>query len=162
VAASPLAATLGAPLDRAGRVRVDPTLAVPGRDDVFVIGDLAAVEQDGQLVPGVAPAAIQMGRHVARQIRRALAGQPRQAFRYWDKGSFATIGRGKAVGEIAGRVKLSGFPAWVAWLAIHIFFLIGFRNRVLVLISWAWSYLTFRRGARIITGVPPLPEKGEP
>jgi NADH:quinone reductase (non-electrogenic) len=155
VAASPLAASVGAARDRAGRVRVDPTLAVPGHDDVFVIGDLAAVEQDGHLVPGVAPAAIQMGRHVARQIRRALAGQPRQPFRYRDKGSFATIGRGKAVGELVGGVKLSGFLAWVAWLAIHIFFLIGFRNRVLVLFQWAYSYVTFRRGARLITGAPP-------
>jgi NADH:quinone reductase (non-electrogenic) len=155
VAASPLAASVGAARDRAGRVRVDPTLAVPGHDDVFVIGDLAAVEQDGHLVPGVAPAAIQMGRHVARQIRRALAGQPRQAFRYRDKGSFATIGRGKAVGEVVGGVKLSGFLAWVAWLGIHIFFLIGFRNRALVLFQWAYSYVTFRRGARLITGAPP-------
>jgi NADH:ubiquinone reductase (H+-translocating) len=155
VAASPLAASVGAARDRAGRVRVDPTLAVPGHDEVFVTGDLAAVEQDGHLVPGVAPAAIQMGRHVARQIRRALAGQPRQPFRYRDKGSFATIGRGKAVGELVGGVKLSGFLAWVAWLAIHIFFLIGFRNRVLVLFQWAYSYVTFRRGARLITGAPP-------
>ena len=152
VAASPLARTLGAPLDRAGRVVVDPTLAVPGRDDVYVIGDLAAVQQDGKPVPGVAPAAIQMGRHVARNIRRALAGQPRQPFRYRDKGSFATIGRGKAVGEMLGGFKLWGFPAWVAWLAIHIFFLIGFRSRVLVLFQWAYSYVTFRRGARLITG----------
>jgi NADH dehydrogenase len=152
VAASPLARTLGAPLDRAGRVVVDPTLAVPGRDDVYVIGDLAAVQQDGKPVPGVAPAAIQMGRHIARNIRRALAGQPRQPFRYRDKGSFATIGRGKAVGEMLGRLKLWGFPAWVAWLAIHIFFLVGFRSRVLVLFQWAYSYVTFRRGARLITG----------
>jgi NADH dehydrogenase len=159
VAASPLAASVGAARDRAGRVRVDPTLAVPGHDDVFVIGDLAAVEQDGHLVPGVAPAAIQMGRHVARQIRRALAGQPRQPFRYRDKGSFATIGRGKAVGEMVGGVKLSGFLAWVAWLGIHIFFLIGFRNRVLVLFQWAYSYVTFRRGARLITGAPPPPAR---
>jgi NADH:ubiquinone reductase (H+-translocating) len=159
VAASPLAASVEAARDRAGRVRVDPTLAVPGHDDVFVIGDLAAVEQDGHLVPGVAPAAIQMGRHVARQIRRALAGQPRQPFRYRDKGSFATIGRGKAVGELVGGVKLSGFLAWVAWLAIHIFFLIGFRNRVLVLFQWAYSYVTFRRGARLITGAPPPPAR---
>jgi NADH:ubiquinone reductase (H+-translocating) len=159
VAASPLAASVGAARDRAGRVRVDPTLAVPGHDDVFVIGDLAAVEQDGHLVPGVAPAAIQMGRHVARQIRRTLAGQPRQPFRYRDKGSFATIGRGKAVGELVGGVKLSGFLAWVAWLAIHIFFLIGFRNRVLVLFQWAYSYVTFRRGARLITGAPPPPAR---
>ncbi len=152
VAAAPLARTLGAPLDRAGRVVVDPTLAVPGRDDVYVIGDLAAVQQDGKPVPGVAPAAIQMGRHVARNIRRALAGQLRQPFRYRDKGSFATIGRGKAVGEMLGGLKLWGFPAWVAWLAIHIFFLVGFRSRVLVLFQWAYSYVTFRRGARLITG----------
>src|SRR5262249_23631874 len=157
VAASPLSRTLGVPLDRAGRVRVSPDLTLPGRDDVFVIGDLAAVEQDGRLVPGVAPAAIQMGRHVARSIRRALARQPPQAFRYRDKGNFATIGRGKAVGDVAGRVKLSGFVAWVAWLAIHIFFLIGFRNRMLVLFQWAYSYVTFRRGARLITGAPPPP-----
>ena len=157
VAASPLARTLGVPLDRAGRVLVRPTLAIPGHDDVFVVGDLAALEQDGKPVPGVAPAAIQMGRHAARNILRAIAGQPGQAFRYWDKGSFATIGRGKAVGELAGGVKLSGFLAWLAWLAIHIFFLIGFRNRVLVIFQWAYSYVTFRRGARLITGPPPPP-----
>ena len=157
VAASPLARTLGVPLDRAGRVLVHPTLAIPGHDDVFVIGDLAAVEQDGTLVPGVAPAAIQMGQHAARNIRLSLAGQPGRAFRYRDKGSFATIGRGKAVGEMLGGVKLSGFPAWVAWLAIHIFFLIGFRSRMLVIFQWAYSYVTFRRGARLITGAPPPP-----
>jgi NADH dehydrogenase len=155
VAASPLAKSLGAPLDRAGRVRVDPTLALPGRNDVYVVGDLATVTQDGEPVPGVAPAAIQMGRHAARNIVRAIAGLPAEPFRYRDKGSFATIGRGKAVGVLAGGLKLSGFPAWVAWLAIHIFFLIGFRNRVLVLFQWAYSYVTFRRGARLITGTPP-------
>jgi NADH:quinone reductase (non-electrogenic) len=155
VAASPLPKALGVPLDRAGRVLVRPDLTLPGHDDVFVIGDLAAVEQAGKPVPGVAPAAIQMGRHVARSIRRAIAGQPREPFRYWDKGSFATIGRGKAVGELRGGWKLSGFPAWLAWLAIHIFFLIGFRNRVLVIFQWAYSYVTFRRGARLITGPPP-------
>jgi len=157
VAASPLPKALGVPLDRAGRVRVDPDLTIPGRDDVFVIGDLAAIEQDGKPVPGVAPAAIQMGRHVARNIRRVIAGQPREPFRYRDKGSFATIGRGKAVGELRGGFKLSGFTAWLAWLAIHIFFLIGFRNRVLVIFQWAYSYVTFRRGARLITGLPPPP-----
>jgi NADH dehydrogenase len=157
VAASPLATALGVPLDRAGRVRVNPDLTIPGRDDVFVIGDLAAVEQDGRPVPGVAPAAIQMGRHVAKSIRRALAGQPRQPFRYRNKGSFATIGRGKAVGDLAGGWRLSGFPAWLGWLAIHLFFLIGFRNRVLVIFQWAYSYVTFRRGARLITGPPPPP-----
>jgi NADH dehydrogenase len=157
VSASPLPKGLGLPLDRAGRVRVNPDLTVPDRDDVFVIGDLAAVEQAGRPVPGVAPAAIQMGRHVAGNIRRAITGQPRQPFRYRDKGSFATIGRGKAVGELPGGVRLSGFAAWLAWLAIHIFFLIGFRNRVLVIFQWAYSYVTFRRGARLITGPPPPP-----
>jgi NADH dehydrogenase len=155
VAASPLPRTLGVPLDRAGRVLVDPTLSIPGHDEVFVIGDLAVIEQDGKPVPGVAPAAIQMGRHAALNIRLALAAQPRAAFRYRDKGSFATIGRGKAVGDVTGGFKLSGFPAWVAWLAIHIFFLIGFRNRALVIFQWAYSYVTFRRGARLITGAPP-------
>jgi NADH dehydrogenase len=155
VAASPLAKSLGVPLDRAGRVRVEPTLAVSGRSDVFLVGDLSTLEQDGKPVPGVAPAAIQMGRHAARNILRAIAGLPGEPFRYRDKGSFATIGRGKAVGELAGGLKLSGFLAWIAWLAIHIFFLIGFRNRVLVLFQWAYSYVTFRRGARLITGAPP-------
>jgi len=157
VAASPLPKALGVPLDRAGRVLVRPDLTLPGHDDVFVIGDLAAVEQAGKPVPGVAPAAIQMGRHVARSIRRAIAGQPGEPFRYRDKGSFATIGRGKAVGELRGGWKLSGFPAWLTWLAIHIFFLIGFRNRALVIFQWAYSYVTFRRGARLITGPPPPP-----
>ena len=157
VAASPVPKALGIPLDRAGRARVNPDLTIPGHDNIFVIGDLAAIEQDGKPVPGVAPAAIQMGRHAARNIRLALAGRPRQAFRYRDKGSFATIGRGKAVGELPGGIRLSGFPAWVAWLAIHIFFLIGFRNRVLVIFQWAYSYVTFRRGARLITGPPPPP-----
>ena len=157
VAASPLPKALGLPLDRAGRVQVNADLTIPGSDDVFVIGDLAAVQQDGQPVPGVAPAAIQMGRHVAGNIRRAMAGQPRQPFRYRDKGSFATIGRGKAVGHLRGGWKLSGFTAWLAWLAIHLFFLIGFRNRVLVIFQWAYSYVTFRRGARLITGPAPAP-----
>jgi NADH:quinone reductase (non-electrogenic) len=157
VAASPVPRTLGIPLDPAGRARVNPDLTIPGHDDIFVIGDLTAIEQDGKPVPGVAPAAIQMGRHAARNIRLALGGRPRQAFRYRDKGSFATIGRGKAVGQLPGGIRLSGFPAWVAWLAIHIFFLIGFRNRVLVIFQWAYSYVTFRRGARLITGPPPPP-----
>jgi NADH dehydrogenase len=156
VAASPLARTLGVPLDRAGRVLVTPNLTIPGHGEVFVIGDLAAVERDGKPVPGVAPAAIQMGQHVARSIRRTLAGHPPEPFRYWDKGNFATIGRGKAVGDTFGGLRLWGLPAWIAWLAIHIFFLIGFRNRVLVIFQWAYSYVTFRRGARLITG-PPAP-----
>ena len=157
VQASPLARTLGVPLDRAGRVLVRPDLTVPGHDEVFVIGDLAALEQDGQPIPGVSPAAMQEARHTADNIRRKLAGEAMTPFRYVDKGSFATIGRGAAVGSLYGRIKLSGFSAWLAWLGIHIFFLIGFRNRFAVMFNWAYSYLTFRRGARLITG--PTPER---
>jgi len=152
VQASPLAKSLGVPLDRAGRVLVEPDLTVPGHKDVFVIGDLAAAEQrDGSFVPGVAPAAIQEGQHTALNLERAVEGQPLRAFRYRDKGSLATIGRAAAVADF-GKLKLSGFLAWFAWLAIHIFFLIGFRNRFLVITQWAWAYLTYQRGARLITG----------
>jgi len=147
VQASPLARNLGAPLDRAGRVIVEPSLAIPGHPEAFVIGDLAAVEG----VPGVAPAAIQEGQHAALNIERAIEGQPLRAFHYRDKGSLATIGRAAGVGDF-GRIKLSGFLAWFAWLAIHIFFLIGFRNRLLVMLQWAWAYVTYQRGARLITG----------
>ena len=150
VEASPLAGSLGVPLDRAGRVRVNPDLTLPGHPGVFVAGDLASLEQDGRPVPGVAPAAIQEGRHAARNALRALRGEPLLPFRYRDKGSLATIGRGAAVAAI-GRARLSGFPAWLAWLLVHIYFLIGFRNRLAVLLQWAWSYLTFERGARLIT-----------
>jgi NADH dehydrogenase len=156
VQASPLARSLGVPLDPAGRVLVTPRLTIPNHDDVFVIGDLAALDQDGRRIPGVSPAAIQMARHAARNIVRAARGEPPLPFRYVDKGSFATIGRGAAVGDVFGKLQLSGFPAWVAWLLIHIFFLIGFRNRLLVLLQWAYSYLTYRRGARLITGGPRL------
>jgi NADH dehydrogenase len=150
VAASPLGKTLGAELDRAGRVRVEPDLTLPGHDNVYVIGDLATIVQDGKPVPGVAPAAMQEGRHAAENILRQLRGKPRLPFRYVDKGSLATIGRGAAVAHV-GRFKASGFLAWIMWLFIHIFFLIGFRNRLIVLIQWAWSYVTFDRGARLIT-----------
>jgi NADH dehydrogenase len=150
VAASPLARSLGVPLDRSGRVLVEPELNIPGRDDVYVVGDLAHVEEDGALVPGVAPAAIQQGRLAARNILRTLEGRPREPFHYVDKGMLATIGRGAAVARI-GRVKASGFVAWLLWLFVHILFLIGFRNRLVVMIQWAWSYLTFDRGARLIT-----------
>lgn len=159
VQASPLARSLGVPLDRAGRVLVEPDLTIPGHPGLFVIGDLAAARQsDGSLVPGVAPAAIQEGAHTARNIDRLVRGSRTLPFRYRDKGSLATIGRAAAVADF-GRVKLSGFPAWVAWLAVHIFFLIGFRNRFLVITEWAWAYLTFQRGARLITGrtIEPLP-----
>jgi NADH dehydrogenase len=150
VAASPLSRTLGAPLDRVGRVLVDPELTIPGRDDVYVIGDLAHIEERGAPVPGVAPAAIQQGRHVAANIIRGLKDQPRTPFHYADKGMLATIGRGAAVAQI-GRLKTSGFVAWILWLFVHIMFLIGFRNRLVVMIQWAWSYVTFDRGARLIT-----------
>jgi NADH:ubiquinone reductase (H+-translocating) len=156
VQASPLGALLGAEMDRSGRVRVEEDLSVPGHPEVFVVGDLASVPG----VPGVAPAAMQMGRHAGRMIVADLAGGERSAFRYRNKGSLATIGRARAVADF-GWLRFGGFLAWVSWLAIHIFYLIGFRNRLLVLLSWAWSYVTFRRGARIITGVPRLPETGK-
>ncbi len=151
VAASPLARSLGAPLDRAGRVKVLPDLTLPGHPEVQVVGDLVAFEQDGALVPGVAPAAMQMGRHAARNIRRALSGEPPVPFHYVDKGSLATIGRRSGI-ALFGKLRLWGLPAWLAWLGVHIFFLIGFRNRLVVLISWAWAYFTYQRSARLIVG----------
>jgi len=151
VQASSLGETLGVDTDRSGRVRVDGDLSLPGHPEVLVAGDLALVPG----VPGVAPAAMQMGRHAARMIEADLKEAQRVSFRYSDKGSLATIGRARAVADF-GWLRFSGFPAWISWLAIHIFYLIGFRNRFFVLASWAWSYLTFRRGARIITGVPPM------
>ena len=155
VKASALGAALDAETDRLGRVVVDQDLSLPGHHEVFVVGDLAVVPG----VPGVAPAAMQMGRHAARAIKSDLAGQARPEFRYRNKGSLATIGRARGVADFP-RFDFSGFLAWLAWLAIHIFYLIGFRNRFFVLVSWAWSYLTFRRGARIITAVPPTPGIG--
>jgi NADH dehydrogenase len=151
VAASPLARSLGVPLDRAGRVAVRQDLTVPGSPEVFVVGDLAALQQDGRAVPGVAPAAIQEGPHAARNILRAVAGKPYLPFRYRDRGSLATIGRAAAVAEL-GRLRLTGLPAWLAWLFVHIYFLIGFRNRLLVMLQWAWLYLKYEGGARLITG----------
>jgi NADH dehydrogenase len=161
VEASPLARTLGAPLDKAGRVVVEPDLTIPGHPEVFVIGDLALFRhQGGTALPGMAPVAMQMGRQAARNILRALRGESHQGFRFDNKGMMATIGRHSAVAQ-RGRLRLHGFPAWVVWLAVHIFFLIGFRNRVLVLFEWAWMYLTYGRGVRLITGVggpdAPLP-----
>ncbi len=152
VQASPLGAGLGAETDRNGRVVVGSDLSLPESRNIFVIGDLAMVPG----VPGVAPAAIQMGRHTAKMISSDLTGEERTPFRYRNKGSLATIGRAKGVADF-GWLRFGGFLAWAAWLVVHIFYLIGFRNRLLVLLSWAWSYLTFRRGARIITGVPPAP-----
>jgi NADH dehydrogenase len=153
VAASPLGRTLGVPLDRAGRVRVDPELTIPGRRDVYVIGDLASLDQGGKPIPGVAPAAIQEAKHAAGNILRGLRGEPLVPFHYVDKGSLATIGRAAAVADL-GRLKLSGLLAWLAWLFVHILFLIGFRNRFAVFFSWAWSFITYDRGARLISGPP--------
>jgi NADH dehydrogenase len=149
IAASPLGRALGAPLDRAGRVAVEPDLSVPGHPDVFVIGDLATVTSDGKPVPGIAPAAKQMGRCAARNILARLDGRPVTPFRYVDYGSLATIGRHAGIAVI-GPLKLWGLPAWLFWLFIHIYFLIGFRNRLMVLADWAWSYMTFARTARIV------------
>jgi NADH dehydrogenase len=157
VAASPLGADLGVPRDRAGRVVVAPDLTVPGHPEIFVAGDLASSLQDGRPVPGVAPAAKQMGRHVARAIRARCAGPPVPPFRYRDQGALATIGRRSAVVEF-GRWKLWGWPAWWFWLAAHIVFLIGFRNRLVVLIDWAWSYWTYQRSARIIVAADGAPQ----
>ncbi len=181
VAASPLGKKLGASVDRAGRVLVAPDLSLPGHREVFVIGDLAALkDEQGKLLPGVAPVAIQQGQFVAKLIRKELkeltsapflspaAGKsalslseggdvaPHPPFKYWDKGSVATIGRAAAVADF-GRIHISGFVAWLSWLFVHIFFLIGFRNRLLVLTQWAWSYVTYERGARLITGSTDLP-----
>ncbi len=152
VSASPLGRELGVPLDRAGRVLVEPDLSIPGHRQVFVIGDLASMkDKHGQPLPGVAPVAMQQGRCVGRQIAADLAGKPRETFHYLDKGSLATIGRAAAIGQF-GKIRLSGFIAWLSWLFIHVFFLIGFRNRVIVMFQWFWSYLTYERAARLITG----------
>jgi len=152
VAASSLGKLLGVPTDRAGRVLVQPDLSVPGHPEVFVAGDLAAAKMaDSRFVPGVAPAAIQMGRFVARQIKRSLEGEPREQFAYIDRGTLATIGRSKAVADL-GRLHFSGYLAWMAWLFIHILFLIGFRNRFMVMAEWAWDYITYNHSARLITG----------
>lgn len=180
VAASPLGKKLGVPIDRAGRVLVNPDLSLPNHPEVFVIGDLAALkDESGKLLPGIAPVAILEGRYVAKLIKRQIqsgapsfprsvreepalslpkggGGDSRPAFHYFDKGSLATIGRSAAIAQF-GKIHISGFIAWLAWLFVHILFLIGFRNRVLVFIQWAWSYFTYERGARLITGSSALP-----
>jgi NADH dehydrogenase len=176
VAASPLGKKLGMPVDRAGRVLVNPDLSLPTHPEVFVIGDLAALKDaSGQLLPGVAPVAILEGRFVAKLIRREIGREPelartsplqpqpapRPAFHYHDKGSLATIGRAAAVAQF-GKIHISGFMAWLAWLFVHILFLIGFQNRMLVFIQWAWSYFTYERGARLITGSTGLPGWSSP
>lgn len=160
VKANPLGAKLGAETDRGGRVLVNPDCSLPGHPEVFVVGDLASlVDKNGVRVPGVAQAALQMGGHVGRIIthevrvaRDAAEPEPRPAYAYHDKGSMATIGRSAAVAEL-GRLHLRGWLAWVAWLGVHLLFLVGFRNKVSVLLSWMYSYVTYKRGARIITGL---------
>lgn len=155
VSATPLTKKLGVELDKAGRVKVNPDLSLPGHPEIFAIGDMALVMQEnGKPVPGVSPAAMQMGKHVARIIEADISAKAkpgeRPAFKYWDKGTMATIGRSAAVAWI-GRFKFSGYPAWLAWLFIHLIFLVGFRNRLAVLFQWAYSYFSYKRSARIIT-----------
>ena len=164
VSAVPLTRKLGTELDRSGRVKVKPDLSLPGHPEVFAIGDLAVVlQENGEPVPGVSPAAMQMAKHVARIIRDELdlgpGRAPRPPFKYWDRGTMSTIGRSAAVAWI-GRLHFSGFFAWLAWLLVHLIFLIGFRNKLAVLLQWAYSYFAYKRGARIITGLPREPAKG--
>ncbi len=170
VRANPLAAQLGAKTDRQGRVLVEKDCSVPGHADVFAIGDMAHFEEDGKLLPGVSPVAMQQARYVAKIIRWEAESNgrlPREPFSYLDKGSMATIGRSRAIAWARG-IKMHGFIAWLAWLVIHIFYLIGFRNRVSVLLNWVWSYMFWARGARLITstgwrpGEQPAPELGPP
>ncbi len=144
---------MGVELDRTGRVKVKPDLSLPGHPEVFAVGDMALVlEPDGKPVPGVSPAAMQMAKHAAGIIENDLAfagDAKRPAFKYWDKGTMATIGRSAAVAKI-GKFEFSGFAAWLAWLVVHLIFLVGFRNKIAVLFQWFYSYLTYKRGARII------------
>jgi len=150
VRASPIGAAACPDVDRQGRVIVEPDLSIKGHKNVFVAGDQACfTHQTGKPLPGTAPVAMQQGRYLARTIQRELAGKPRQPFHFIDKGQMATIGRSRAIVEI-GRLKMAGFPAWLLWLVIHIYYLTGFQNRLLVVMQWAWSYFSFRRGARLI------------
>jgi len=151
VQASPLGKKLGVETDRGGRVVVNQDLTVPGHPEIFVIGDLAKFVEDGKPLPGVAPVAMQQGDQTAANVRRAIAGQPLQPFHYFDKGNLATIGRARAVAHI-GRLKLTGLVAWLAWLFVHVLYLIGFRNRAAVILNWAWAYVRMQRGARLIYG----------
>jgi NADH dehydrogenase len=153
VRGSGLSQALGLPVDRQGRALVEQDCSLKAHPEIFVIGDAAAFVPAGAAacLPGVSPVAMQQGRFVARQIARTLAGAPRQIFKYVDKGSMATIGRSRAVAQV-GKLQLSGFLAWLAWLTVHIFYLIDFRNRLVVLVDWAWAYFAYRRGSRLITG----------
>jgi NADH:ubiquinone reductase (H+-translocating) len=162
VQASALGKMLGAPTDKRGCVMVDLYLNPPGHQEIFICGDLAHVEEAGRQVPGVAQPAMQMGRHAAQMIAQDMAGKPRTKFHYFDKGDMATIGRHAAVANVKWPFKAhwGGTMAWLAWVSVHLFFLVGFRNRVSVFLSWAWTYLTFNRGARLITGSTDLPGWG--
>lgn len=161
VAASPLGATLGAPLDRAGRVMIQPDLTIPGHKEVFVIGDLATLAgADGKPLPGVAQVAIQMGKHAARNIIRAVERQPYRDFVYQNLGNMATIGRASAVADF-GWTTMKGYVGWLAWLFVHILNLIGFRNRLVVMVQWAWAYFSFQRGIRLITETAASAEKND-
>jgi NADH:ubiquinone reductase (H+-translocating) len=151
VAASPLARSLGVPLDRVGRIAPEPTLALPGHPEIFIVGDLGAFTENGRPLPGVAQVAMQQGAHAARNVLRAIAGNPLEPFHYKDYGTMATIGRGSAVGDVYG-IKIHGFFGWLFWIFLHIFWLIGFRNRIVVMTEWAWSYFTLQRRVRLITG----------
>src|SRR5262245_3876331 len=151
VAASPIAESLGVPLDRVGRVTPEPTLALPQHPNIFIVGDLGAFVEDGKLLPGVAQVAMQQGTQAGKNILRAIAGQPLEPFHYKDYGIMATIGRGSAVGDVFG-LKISGFFAWIFWIFLHIFWLIGFRNRFVVMSEWAWAYFSLQRRVRLITG----------
>jgi NADH:ubiquinone reductase (H+-translocating) len=158
VSATPLAKKLSVELDKAGRVKVNPDLSVPGRPDVFAIGDMAILMQaDGKPVPGVSPAAMQEGRHVAKIVESEMDLGPGKAerppFKYWDKGTMATIGRSKAVAEV-GKFKFSGLFAWLTWLFVHLIFLVGFRNKLVVFIQWIYSYFAYKRSARLIAYLP--------
>lgn len=164
VAASPLGKSLGIEVDRAGRVPVGPDLTIAGHPEIYVIGDLASATSDGKPVPGVSPAAKQMGRTAARNILLRMAGKPPETFHYKDYGSLATIGRKSAVAQV-GKIKFSGLPAWLFWLFVHVYFLIGFRSRLMVLTDWAWAYFTFKRNARLVVGTeeePDVLEGGRP
>lgn len=152
VRAASIADSLKVPLDRAGRVIVEKDCSIPGHKNAYAIGDVACFYgEDGKALPGVSPVAMQQARFVSKMIEYHLAGRPREQFRYFDKGSMATIGRSRAIAQV-GKLRLSGFQAWLAWLVVHVFYLIGFKNRLFVLFSWAWSYFTYKRGARLITG----------
>jgi NADH:ubiquinone reductase (H+-translocating) len=163
VQASPLGKMLGTPTDKRGCAIVDLYLNPPGHPDIFICGDLAHVEENGRQVPGVAQPAMQMGKHAAQMIAQDMAGKPRTIFHYFDKGDMATIGRHAAVANVRWPIKAhwSGILAWLSWVSVHLFFLVGFRNRLAVFFSWAWTYLTFNRGARLITGSPLLPGWGQ-